>query len=107
VPGEAASEAAVAASAGADLPAEYVLHAAYPNPFQDRATLRYELPEAASVRIVVYDLLGREVAVIVDGELGAGRHAAVLDGRALAAGVYVVRMTAGERALTQRLTLAR
>ncbi|HLT47339.1 MAG TPA: T9SS type A sorting domain-containing protein, partial [Rubricoccaceae bacterium] len=89
------------------LPSSYALHAAAPNPFAGRTTLRYDLPEAAPVRLVVYDLLGREVAVLVDGEREAGTHAAVLDGRGFAAGVYVVRMTAGGRDFTQRLTLVR
>jgi hypothetical protein len=106
-PDEAVSEAAPEASAGAERPASYALHGAAPNPFRDHATLRYDLPEAAEVRIGVYDLLGREVAVLVDGAVEAGRHQAAFDGRGLAAGVYVVRMAAGEQAFTQRLTLVR
>jgi hypothetical protein len=104
---EPAPEAASpeAAAAGTGLPAEYALHTAHPNPFADRATLRYDLPEASAVRLAVYDALGREVAVLVDREVEAGRHAAAFDGRALAAGVYVVRMTAGRHAFTQRVTL--
>ncbi len=95
------------ASALAALPQAFALHAAYPNPFATQATLRYDLPQAAAVRLAVYDLLGREVARPVDGEVEAGSHAAVFDGRGLAAGVYVVRMTAGERAFTRRMTLTR
>jgi hypothetical protein len=89
------------------LPAAFALHAAYPNPFAGRSTLRYDLPEAAAVRLAVYDVLGREVAAVVDRTVEAGRHTALLDGRGLAAGVYVVRLTAGGRTFTQRLTLAR
>jgi hypothetical protein len=95
------------ASAGADLPGVDVLHAAHPNPFRGRVVLRYELPEASAVRLAVYDLLGREVAVLVDKEVEVGRHEAAFDGRGLAAGVYVVQMAAGERAFTRRLTLLR
>jgi hypothetical protein len=83
------------------------LPAAYPNPFADRATLRYALPEATHVRLIVYDVLGREIAVLVDGPVAAGAHEAAFDARSLPAGVYVVRLTAGARAHTQRLTLVR
>jgi hypothetical protein len=103
---EATPEAPEAA-AGAELPEAFALHAAYPNPFRDRATLRYDLPEASAVRIAVYDALGRAVAVLVDGEVEAGRHAAAFRADGLAAGVYVVRMTAGAEAFTQRVTLLR
>jgi probable HAF family extracellular repeat protein len=92
---------------GPEVPEAFALHAAYPNPFAAQATLRYDLPASGAVRVAVYDVLGREVAVLVDGHVAAGRHTAVLDGRGLAAGLYVVRLVAGERTFTQRLTLAR
>jgi hypothetical protein len=65
----------------------------YPNPFDGRTTVGYDVAESGAVRLVVYDLLGREVAVLVDGPREAGHHEAVLDGSRLAAGVYLVRMT--------------
>src|SRR5690606_31773219 len=101
----AATAAEATAAAGEALPAAFALHAAYPNPSAGRATLRYDLPSAAHVRLAVYDVLGREVAVLVDAEVEAGRHRVAFDGGALAAGVYVVRMTAGAEAFTQTLTL--
>jgi hypothetical protein len=100
-------EAVPAASAGEALPAAFALHAASPNPFAARVTLRFDLPEPAPVRLAVYDVLGREVAVLAEGEREAGRHAAVFDGHDLAAGVYVVRLTAGTQVQTQRITLTR
>jgi hypothetical protein len=59
------------------------------------------------VRLAVYDVLGREVAVLVDGERPAGRHEAVLDGRMLPSGVYLVRLAAGGEVRTRAVTLAR
>ncbi|MEM8558161.1 MAG: T9SS type A sorting domain-containing protein [Bacteroidota bacterium] len=94
-------------------PADFALAAAYPNPFGARpATLAFDLPRAAEVRLVVYDLLGREVARLVDGPQEAGRHTVELRPESLASGVYVVRFTAeaeaGERAVEhQKLTLVR
>jgi hypothetical protein len=81
--------------------------AAYPNPARGQATIRFTLPEAANARLAVYDVLGREVAVLVDGRLEAGAHAATFDARGLPAGPYVYRFAAGERAQTGRITLVR
>ena len=99
------TEAAAASAAG--LPTEAALHAAFPNPFGERATLRYDVATAGPVRIAVYDLLGREVAVLVDGAQEPGRHAVALDAQALSNGVYLVRMTAPDASRTTRITVAR
>ena len=93
---------------GTALPATYALSAVYPNPFRARATVSYDLPKSGRVRLAVYDLLGREVAVLADGPAEAGRHAATLNGSALASGLYVVVLTGedGARA-TAKITLLR
>ena len=90
-----------------EVPGSYALHVAAPNPFAGRTTLRYDLPEAGPVRLAVYDVIGREVAVLVDAEVEAGRHEAVLDGVGLATGMYVVRLSVGGEAWTRRVTLVR
>jgi hypothetical protein len=59
------------------------------------------------VRLVIYDVLGREVAVLHYGDAEAGRHEADFDGRLLPAGVYLVQLTAGPFVQTQRVTLVR
>jgi|GEM_PF-2872546 len=96
VPAEASAEA---------LPAETTLRAPYPNPAAGLATVRFDLAERARARLTVYDVLGREVAVVADGERPAGRYAEPL--RALPAGVYVVRLDADARSFVQRLTVTR
>ena len=88
-------------------PDAFALHAGYPNPFAERATLRYDLPVAGRVRLAVYDVLGREIAVLVDADRLAGSHTARLDGTALPSGVYHVRMTTAGFAQSRRLTLTR
>jgi len=80
---------------------------AYPNPLRDRTTLRFILPESGPVRLSLYDVLGREVAVATNGWRAAGPHEAALDVSALPAGVYVARLAAGARTATQRLTVVR
>jgi hypothetical protein len=92
---------------GASLPDAYALESAYPNPFARRATVRYALPEAAEVRLAAYDLLGRRVAVLAEGSQTAGYHTVGWDASGLPSGVYVLRLTAGEHAFTERITLVR
>lgn len=102
--------AVVSSESGAEdagVPDALALHAAYPNPFADQTTLQFDLPETARVHLVVYDVLGREVATLVDGDRPAGVHTAQLRGSGLASGLYVVRFTADERTFTRRVMLAR
>jgi len=80
----------------ADRRPEARLLANYPNPFRQQTTLAFELSEAGPVRLAVHDVLGREVAVLVDEARAAGRHTVPLDGRGLANGVYVSRLVAGD-----------
>ena len=76
------------------IPDEYALKPAYPNPFNPSATIRYALPEAADVRLVVYDVVGREVARLVEGKRPAGYHRVRFDGSRLASGLYLYRLVA-------------
>jgi flagellar hook assembly protein FlgD len=80
---------------------------AYPNPISRQATLEYTLPEATDVRIAVYDVLGRRVAVLEDGRQKAGRHTARLDGGRLASGVYFGRLETDGQTRTQKITVVR
>ncbi len=108
VDGPAEDSGEAAASRGDEtLPSEVALAGAYPNPFSRSATVGFALPEAGRVRLAVYDVLGREVVRLVDGEVEAGRHEALLDGASLPAGVYLVRLVTESRTETQRITLVR
>lgn len=89
------------------LPEVVALDAAYPNPFASRTTLPYFLPEAQQVRVVAYDVLGREVTVLAEGVRTAGQHEAIFDVAGLPSGLYVIRLTAGETSLTRRVTVVR
>lgn len=94
-----------------EAPLQVALGTPFPNPARGAVTLPFELPEASEVTVEVYDALGRSVARIDAGERAAGAHEAALDGRALAAGTYVVRMTAegesGREVRVRRLTVVR
>jgi hypothetical protein len=66
----------------------------FPNPFTEQATIRYELSEPMEARMVVYDAIGREVAILADAEQPAGSYEVVFDGAGLAPGTYIVRFEA-------------
>lgn len=95
VVGESGPVGMAAFTVRVEAPLEVTLGAPFPNPARGAVTLPFELPEASDVTVEVYDALGRLVARIEVGERAAGAHEAALDGRALAAGAYVVRLTTG------------
>jgi len=74
------------------LPSTFVLYQNYPNPFNPTTAIRYQLPAAGDVKLTVYDILGQEVAVLVDERRDAGVHEVVFDGRGFASGMYLYRM---------------
>lgn len=74
------------------LPENYSLYSNYPNPFNPQTTIRFGVPEASKVRLVVYDVLGREVRVLIEGQMPAGAHQAVFEAVDLPSGIYLVRL---------------
>ncbi|HTY00753.1 MAG TPA: M4 family metallopeptidase [Bacteroidota bacterium] len=93
-------------------PASFVLEQNYPNPFNPTTTIRYTVEGTTGqgsgtrdVRISVYDLLGREVAVLVDGRQTAGEHEVRFDGGRLSSGVYFYELTSGASRLVHSMVL--
>ena len=76
-------------------PEQNALQQNYPNPFNPTTVVSYQLSVASEVRLVVYDLLGQEVAVLVNGQQEAGSHSIPFDGSALSSGLYLYRLEAG------------
>ncbi|MEM1041653.1 MAG: T9SS type A sorting domain-containing protein [Bacteroidota bacterium] len=89
------------------LAAGFVLRPSYPNPFAAQTTLSYDLAEAATVRVEVYDVTGRRVATLVDTPQAAGTHEVEWDAAGLPSGVYIYQVEAGRFRQTQRITLVR
>jgi hypothetical protein len=83
------------------------LHPSFPNPFATTTNVSYTLPEAAQVSVRVYDLMGREVAELVDERMPAGTHSLVWAPQGLASGVYHLRLAAGGASETRRVVLVR
>jgi hypothetical protein len=84
----------------------------YPNPFNPRTTIVFELAEAAPIELAIFDLRGRLVRVMESGSWPIGRHQATWngqddEGRAASAGTYVCRLNTPQGSQTKKLTLAR
>ena len=86
-----------------EAPPAFTLHPNVPNPFSTTTEIRFTLPEATPLSLVVYDVLGRTVAQLADGWYGPGTHRVTWQPGALPAGLYVCRLTAGPRMQTLRL----
>ena len=91
----AASKQSNSPDAISDVPADFVLEANYPNPFNPQTTIAFALPEATHVTIQVFDMLGQKVVELVNGKKEAGKHTLTFDAQGLASGVYLYRMRAG------------
>ena len=97
---------------GQALPQSFALGQNYPNPFNPSTIIPYQLPEAGWVRLEVFNLLGQRVAILIDGERGAGFHTAEWDatdagGQAVGAGVYLYRISGDGVKITRRMLLIR
>ena len=89
-----------------ELPIKTSLNASYPNPFNPDVKINYDLANDNHVSMVVYDLMGREVATLFDGiQVAGSSHEITWNASNQASGVYILRMTAGDYTTTQKLTL--
>ncbi len=87
------------------LPESMVLSQNYPNPFNPVTTIEYELANSGRVTLQVFDLLGRNVATLVDGVVPAARHSVQFDARNLASGTYIYRLVANNTVVTKTMVL--
>jgi len=99
---EAQAEAMASTAA---VPETYVLEGNYPNPFNPETEIAFTLPQAATVRLVVFDMLGRAVAHLVDGALAARRHQVRFEASHLPSGTYLYRIEAGSFVQVRRMVL--
>jgi hypothetical protein len=89
------------------VPTTYVLHDAYPNPFNPTATILYDIPQGGYVKLKIYNVIGREVAVLVDEYQEVGQYAVRFKADGLPSGVYLCRMTTGRFTQVKRLVLTK
>ena len=77
------------------VPKQFSLDQNYPNPFNPATRIRYALPEPASARLTIYDVLGREVSLLVDRQQAAGTYEVTFEAGDLPSGVYFYRLETG------------
>jgi len=87
--------------------AEYDLYQNYPNPFNPTTSISFNLPEAEFARLAVFDMLGREVAVLVNNSMNAGLHTVEFSASNLSAGTYFYQLTAGDFSAVRKLMLVK
>ena len=87
------------------VPTTFALSQNYPNPFNPLTTIRYSLPSTANVKLAIYDLLGREIATLVNEEQSAGWKEVEWNASAFSSGIYFYRLTAGNYVGVKKLML--
>jgi hypothetical protein len=100
-------EAAQTAAKGEDelVPKEFALSQNYPNPFNPASVIEFALPEAAFVRLEVFNVLGQKIQTLVEGNLATGYHSVTWDASDVSSGVYFYRISAGDFVETKKMLL--
>ncbi len=92
--------------ADSGLPTEFSLDQNYPNPFNPTTVIQYNLPQNSEVTLEVFDMLGRRVAILMNGQMQtAGTQAVTFDAAHLSSGTYLLRMNAGNQVMTRKMML--
>ncbi len=92
---------------GESIPVTYSLEQNFPNPFNPSTTIRYQLPQDGMVTLKVYDILGSEVATLVNEQKAAGRYEVNFDATRLASGVYIYKLTSGTYVNSKKMLLVK
>ena len=90
-----------------ELPSAYALMQNYPNPFNPSTEIGFTLPESANVRLAVYDVLGRQVQLLIDGTMEAGTHEVLFDAGNLPSGTYLYRLETPQGSVVRTMLLAK
>jgi hypothetical protein len=88
-----------------EIPEDYLLAQNYPNPFNPTTAISFSVPTATNIELKVFDVLGREVATLVNEPLAPGSHTVKFDAGRLASGVYHYRLRAGDFVETKKMIL--
>jgi hypothetical protein len=90
-----------------ETPERFTLYQNFPNPFNPRTRIRYDVPRRSAITIAVFTILGQRVVTLMDGVQDAGTHEVEFDGAALASGVYFCRLVAEHFVETRKLMVLR
>ncbi|MCF6269929.1 MAG: T9SS type A sorting domain-containing protein [Melioribacteraceae bacterium] len=89
------------------LPEEYMLHPNYPNPFNPATKISFSLPKNEKARLVIYDMLGKEIAELINEELESGKHEYIWNAVNISTGVYFYSLQAGDFRSIKKMILLR
>ena len=89
------------------MPGTFSLSQNYPNPFNPSTTIEFSLPKSEFVELKVYNILGKEVSVLVSNKLNQGNHTYTFDGKNLASGIYYYQLVAGKYREVKKMILLR
>lgn len=101
------TEVHVSSAGDLAIPTYFALKQNYPNPFNPSTMVVYDVPEHARVRVIVFDVLGHEVARLIDKDMSPGRHEVRFEASSLPAGVYLLNMQAKSFMQTRSMVLVR
>jgi hypothetical protein len=87
------------------VPALFMLSQNYPNPFNAQTTIQYSLPIQSTVKIDIFDILGRRIKTLAEEIKPAGDHQAIWDASGQSSGIYFYRIKAGDKAETKKMVL--
>ena len=104
---EGVSTSVVTGVGEAASPNRFALEQNYPNPFNPTTEIRFQVSRVSDVKLVVYDLIGRQVAILVNGAVQPGVHSVKFNGSHLASGVYFYRLSANAASLTRKMIMVR
>lgn len=88
-----------------EVPKKYMLHQNYPNPFNPVTNIKWQIAKVGFTKIIVFDILGKEVATLVNEKLQPGSYEVTFDGSSLSSGVYFYKLTANNFSATKKLIL--
>ncbi|HTY01158.1 MAG TPA: LamG-like jellyroll fold domain-containing protein [Bacteroidota bacterium] len=104
MPSDVAAIQGVESAGESAAPISFGVEQNYPNPFNPKTVISGQWPVASVVRLAVYDVLGREVAVLANGRYPAGKYTFTFDGSHLSSGIYFYRLTAGSNTAVRKMT---
>lgn len=90
-----------------EIPLTLELSQNYPNPFNPTTVIHYQIPESGNTRLAVYDLIGRQVALLVNETMPSGSYSVNFDGSGLASGIYIYRLQVGDQVFTRKMMLVK
>ncbi|MBI5809374.1 MAG: T9SS type A sorting domain-containing protein, partial [Ignavibacteriales bacterium] len=89
------------------VPNQFILEQNYPNPFNPATTIKYSIPVSQFVMLKVYDVLGKEIATLINKEQEAGNYVVEFNGSSLASGIYLFKLQTNNFVETKKMVLAK